>query len=83
MLSRLTLIIIVSGSLIVLSGSAFSDSGLKEGLNPISTVNPNAPLSGNIEDARPTPASFRKPEDVQLFEVQMHGVAPTPPSNYF
>ncbi len=83
MLSRLFFTVIVLGLVLTFSGSAFSHIGLKEGLNPVSTVNPNAPLSGNIEDARPTPASFKKPEDVQLFEVQMPGVAPTPPSNYF
>lgn len=84
MLKRLLFAVFVMGLVFTLSGTAISDIGEKpvEGLNPIPTVNPNAQLYNDIADARPEQPSFKKPESA-LREVQMSGVAPTPPSAYF
>ena len=85
MLKRLLFAVFVLGLVFSLSGTAISGIGQKpaEALNAIPTINPNAQLYNDIEDARPTPAEFKKPIEEGPIEVQMSGVSATPPSAYF
>ncbi|MDH4033727.1 MAG: hypothetical protein OEV80_07995, partial [candidate division Zixibacteria bacterium] len=77
-LTLLTLLI-----LLTLTGWTWAGNTSKDGLNPIPISNPNAQLYNDIEDARPAPATFKKPMTEGPFEVQMSGVASSPPSAYF
>jgi len=84
MLKRLLFAVFVLGLVFTLSGTAISGIGQKpvEGLNPIPLTNPNAQLYNQTNDARPAGPTWRPP-DIDAIEVQMPGMAPTPPSTYF
>jgi len=70
------------GLVLALSGTAISDIGKKDGLNQVVTANPNALLLGQEQTAGQAQPTFKKPASA-LIEVQLSGVAPTPPSNYY
>lgn len=82
MLKRLIFAVFVLGIFLTLSGTAISDIGKKEGLNSIRTTNVDAQFYGQQDDGRPVMPSFKKPESA-FREVQMSGVAASPPSTYF
>jgi hypothetical protein len=82
MFKRLIFAVFVLGLVLTFSGTAISDTGMKEGLNPIATSNPNAPLFGTGIDGRPDQSNYRIPAE-SFIALSAADAAPTPPSGYF
>ncbi|MEA3297375.1 MAG: hypothetical protein U9R56_05875, partial [candidate division Zixibacteria bacterium] len=82
MLKRLIFAVFVLGLFLTLSGTAISDTGIKEGLNPVQKIDPTHERFGLAESCLPAQPTFKKPETA-LIEVEMGGVAPIPPVGYF
>jgi len=82
MFKRLIFAVFVMGLILTFSGTAISDIGKKDGLNPVVTINPDAPLYGVGIDGRPDQTNLKIPAG-ELQQFSTGEVAPTPPSGYF
>lgn len=82
MFKRLIFAVFVLGLVLTLCGTAISDIvNKKDGLNPVSTINPDAHLYGvALEDGHPAQSDYRLTGDPVPFEAGSGSM--TPPSGY-